>query len=85
MREIRITVLTSFSASMETFAFVPFNMSKNAPLLTDFITFSLFRIEEPTWLNFSSISFCCFLTALNNCTTPLKMKQNHTVDSPLIN
>lgn len=50
------------------------SISRKAPLLKDFNTLSLLVSDWPAARSFSSTSFWWVLTALNSCTTPLKMQ-----------
>ena len=60
------------------FNWLPLSMSRNAPLLIDCRTRSRFRTDEPASVSFSSVTFCCFLTALKSCTTPLEnIRKSH--------
>merc|ERR1719458_1176820 len=65
------TLLLLFSAgSPSTIAF-PDSMLIKLALLMVFNTFSCFLKLPPACLSWLFMSFCCSLTALNNCTTPL--------------
>merc|ERR1719400_319375 len=63
-------LLFSAGSSLLTVAF-PDSMLMKFSLLIVFNTFSCFLKLPPACFNWLFISFCCSLTALNNCTTPL--------------
>merc|ERR1719367_2642783 len=63
-------LLFSAGSSPSTIAF-PDSMLIKFALLIVFNTFSCFLKLPPACLSWLFMSFCCSLTALNNCTTPL--------------